>query len=686
MDPAPKLPPVAATQDHVSTWHGEQIHDPWFWLREKSNPEVIAYLEAENAYTEANTPEVKSFGEALYVEMLGRIKQTDLSVPERRGAYYYFSRTEEGKQYAILCRRRARADHGDDPQAAEQVVLDLNELASGHAFFALGACTVSDDGAQLLFSTDVSGFRQYTLYTKDLGTGLVRGPLAERVTSVVWMADNRHFVITTEDATTKRSDQVLRLDLAGGAPELLVHEKDELFHIGVSRTRDRAYVVCHAQSTDTWESAALASTDYPGGFRTLLPREKGHKYVVDHREGLLYILTNREAKNFRLMSAPVAEPARWTEILPHRADTLLENIDLFQGHLVVMEKREALVRFRIHDFATGRWLEVAFPESVYAASPMSTPEWDAPAFRMNYQSMVTPSTVYDVDLRDGGLALLKRTEVLGGYDPTHYVTERRWAEARDGVKIPLSILYKQGTRLDGESPCFLYAYGSYGIAMSASFSSARLSLVDRGMVYVIAHVRGGDDLGEAWHDDGMLLKKKNTFFDFIDVGQWLIDNRVTTRDRLVIEGGSAGGLLVGAVVNLRPDLWKAAHAAVPFVDVLNTMFDASLPLTVGEYLEWGDPNEKAAYDYIRSYSPYDNVEKKAYPAMLVTTSLNDSQVMYWEPAKWVAKLRKLKTDRNPLHFKCNMGAGHGGASGRYDRLKEVSFEYAWLMSQVGITR
>ena len=675
-------------KDHVSTWHGEASHDPWFWLREKANPEVVKYLEAENAYTDANTAAVKTFGEALYKEMLGRIKQTDLGVPERRGEHYYYSRTVEGQQYAIYCRRKARADHTDDLQAKEQIVLDLNELAKGHPFLSLGAYTVSDDGQQLLFSTDVTGFRQYILFSKNLTTGTVSAPLAERVTSVAWMSDNHHFVYTTEDPTTKRSDHAWRFDLggpAGGKPELLFEEKDELYRIGLGRTRDRKLIVCSATSTDTWETRLLTSADYKGAFKIVLPRKKGHKYSVDHRDGLLYLVTNQDAKNYKLVTAPIAEPAKWTEVLPHRIDTLLENVDTFQNHLVVQEKKDALVRFRIYDFSTKKWTELSFPESVYAASAMSTYEWNAPAFRLNYQSMITPSTIYDASLKDGALSLLKRTEVLGGYDPAQYVTERKWAVARDGVKIPLSILYKKGTKLAGKGPCFLYGYGSYGIAMPASFSVSRLSLVDRGMVYVIAHIRGGDDLGETWHDDGMLLKKKNTFFDFIDTGEWLIKEGITTKDHLVIEGGSAGGLLMGAVCNLRPDLWKAVHAAVPFVDVLNTMLDATLPLTVGEYLEWGNPNEKPSFDYMRSYSPYDNVEKKAYPALLVTTSINDSQVMYWEPAKWVAKLRHFKTDQHPLHLKCNMGAGHGGASGRYDRLKEVSFEYAWLMSQVGIT-
>jgi oligopeptidase B len=679
-------PPMARMKEHVSLWHGQAFADPWFWLRNKQDPEVIAYLEAENAYTEGNNKDVIAFGQRLYDEMLARIKQTDLSVPQRKGAYHYYARTEEGKQYPIHCRRRARADGAHDPAAPEQVLLDLNQLAEGHGFLQLGDFEVSDDGERLLYSIDLTGFRQYTLYLKHIGSGETSGPLTERETSVEWMADGDHFVYTTEDPITKRSNQLWRRRLGAAEPELLFEEKDEVYRVWVGRTRDRAYLVCGLQSTDTWEMRVLSSTDSGGAFTVVLPRDKGHKYSLDHREGLFYLRSNRDAKNFRLVTAPVGEPSRWTELVPHREDTLLQSAELFRDHLVVQEKKAALVRFRIHDFRTGIWSEVTFPESVYAASAMATPEWTASAFRLSYQSMVTPPTVYDAALDSGALSLLKRTEVLGGYDPADYLTERRWAVARDGVKIPLSLLYKRGTPIDGSAPCFLYGYGSYGLAMPASFSVARLSLADRGMVFVLAHIRGGDDLGEPWHDDGMLMKKKNTFFDFIDSAEWLVANAVVDKDRIVIEGGSAGGLLMGAVTNLRPELWKAVHAAVPFVDVMNTMMDASLPLTVGEYLEWGDPNQKAAFDYMRSYSPYDNLEPKAYPAILVTTSLNDSQVMYWEPAKYVAKLRRLKTDDRPLYFKCNMGAGHGGASGRYDRLKEVSFEYAWLMSQVGITR
>ncbi|GLH72089.1 oligopeptidase B [Geothrix limicola] len=683
------VPPRAKTAEHISVWRGEKVNDPWFWLREKSNPEVVAYLNAENAYTEAMTAGLKPFSEALYKEFLGRIKQTDLSVPVRRGAYFYYSRTEEGKQYPVQCRRKAAPGGSYDEKAAEEVLLDQNELAKGLAFLGLGGLSVSDDDKTLLFSTDDTGFRQYKLFTKDLATGKVSMALAERVTSFTWAGDAHHVFYVTEDATTKRSNQLWRLDLRTGKPELVFEEKDELFLLEVKRTKDHAFVMLSSEATDTWEVRYLAAGDPGGAFKALLPREKGHKYDLEHRDGLFYIRTNKGAKNFRLVSAPVAtpDPRHWTEVLPHRADVLLEGMEPFQNFLVVSEKSQGLDRFRILDMKTKAWREVRFPESVYSAALGDTPEFTSASVRLGYQSMVTPPSVYDCEMATGKQTLLKQTEVLGGYDKSAYVTERLWATARDGVKVPLSVVYKKGMKRDGTAPLFLYGYGSYGIGMPATFNIPRLSLLDRGMVYVIAHIRGGNEMGEAWHDDGMLLKKMNTFTDFIDSAEWLVKEKWTSKDRLVIEGGSAGGLLMGAVTNLRPDLFKAVHAAVPFMDVMNTMLDASLPLTVGEYLEWGNPNEKAAFDYMRAYSPYDNLQKKAYPAMLVTSSFNDSQVMYWEPAKYVAKLRTLKTDRHPLLLKMKMEpAGHGGASGRYDRLMDTAFEYAWMLSQVGLSK
>ena len=682
------VPPVAPRVEHKVVWHGETVVDPYFWLREKANPEVVKYLQAENAYTEAMTKDLKPFQEALYTEMLGRIKQTDLDVPVRDGKYYYYSRTEEGKQYPIYCRKAAAPDGSLDGKAAELVMLDQNEMAKGLPFLSIGQLSVSDDGNLLAYGTDTTGFRQYILHVKDLGTGRILPDTAERITSGEWAADNKTLFFTTEDEVTKRSDRLWRLTL-GGQPELLYQEKDPLFGIGLGRTKDKKYLVLGVESTDTWESRYLDAATPSGDFKVVLPREKGHKYEMEHRDGLFYIRTNKDAKNFRVVTAPVPDPrpVNWKELVPHDPDVLLEKMEVFKDYAVVHEKREGLNRFRVLSFKAGIWHDVSFPEPVYSAFGIGTPEFDTRMFRISYQSMVTPSSVYDYDLETRERTLLKQQEVLGGYDAARYATERLWATARDGVKVPISIVYKKSFNRDGNAPLWLYGYGSYGAGMPAFFSSETVSLLDRGLAYAIAHIRGGDEMGEAWHDDGMLMKKKNTFTDFIDCAEYLIARKWTSKDRLVIQGGSAGGLLMGAVTNMRPDLFRAVHSAVPFADVINTMMDASIPLTVGEYLEWGDPNEKAAYDYMKSYSPYDNLEKKPYPAILVTTSFNDSQVMYWEPTKYVAKLRALKTDKNELLLKCKMDpAGHGGASGRYDALKDVAFETAWMLKQVGITK
>ena len=688
MSQTPMTAPLAPKKPHQELRHGETVQDDYFWLREKQNPEVVKYLEAENAYTAEQTKGLQPFADALYKEMLGRIKQTDLSVPQRRGDWWYYARTVEGQQYPIQCRKHGTAE-GIDKDAQEQVILDQNELAKGKKYLGLGGFRVSDDGVRMIYSTDETGFRQYRLFAKDLGTGEVKGPLAERVTSFAWASDGHTVFYTTEDAVTKRSDTLWRLDLGKGAPEPLYQEKDELYRIFLGRSKDKRYLILDIGATDSTEVRYLDASTPSGAFKVFLPRKKDHKYDVDHREGLFYIRTNMGAKNYKLMTAPDADLSvdHWKVFIAHDPKTLLEGIDLFKDHAVAIEKREGLARFRIHDFRTGTWKDLAFPDEVYSAFDAGNPEYDQPRFRFSYQSPVTPDSVYDYDFATGERKLLKQQEVLGGFDASRYECHRLWATSRDGVKVPLSIVYRKGVKPDGKNPLFLYAYGSYGYGMPATFSSNNISLLDRGVVYAIAHIRGGNEMGEAWHDDGMLMKKKNTVFDFIDSAEWLVANKWTSRDRLVIEGGSAGGLLMGAVTNLRPDLFKAVHAAVPFVDVMNTMMDATLPLTVGEYLEWGNPNEKPAYDYMRSYSPYDNVAKKAYPAILVTTSFNDSQVMYWEPAKYVAKLRALKTDGNPLLLKCKMDpAGHGGASGRYDALKDRAWEFSWMLDQMGIRK
>jgi oligopeptidase B len=681
-------PPIAPRKDHSQVWHGRTFVDPYHWLRAKGTPEVVDYLEAENAYTEAMTADFAAFSDALYAEMLGRIKQTDLGVPTRIGRFFYYYRTVEGLQYPIRCRKSAGSDGALHEDAAEEVLLDQNTMARGLAFLAIGEFEVSDDAGRLLYSTDDTGFRQYELFVKELKTGAVQGPLAERVTSTAWAADDATVFYVTEHPVTKRSDTLWRLRL-GGQPEKVYEETDELFSLGVGRTKDRTFVVLGSRSTDTWDSWLIPAATPGATPRRVLPREKGHKYDVEHRDGVLYIRTNKGAKNFRLVTAPLADPspAGWKPLLDHRPDVLLEEVELFRDFVAVQEKQAGLNRLRARSFADGQWKEVGFPEPVYSAFAAGTPEFDSKQLRYSYQSLTTPPSVYDFDMAAGGSTLLKREEVLGGFDPQRYVSERLWARARDGVKVPISIVYPKGFVRDGKAPLWLYGYGSYGFGMSATFDGTRLSLLDRGIPYAIAHIRGGNELGESWHDDGMLMKKKNTFFDFIDCAELLVGEKWTSADGLLIEGRSAGGLLMGAVVNERPDLFHAVHAAVPFVDVVNSMLDASLPLTVGEYLEWGNPDEKPAFDYMLSYSPYDNLAKQPYPAILVTTSYNDSQVMYWEPAKYVAKLRTLKTDSRPLLLKTKMQpAGHGGASGRYDALHDRAFELAWMLRQVGITR
>ncbi len=676
-------PPVAPRMDHREVRHGATVVDDYYWLREKSNPEVIKYLEAENVYTEAETKHLKPFQDVLYKEMLGHIKQTDLSVPVRRGAYLYYSRTEEGKQYPIQCRRKGSMEN------AEEVLLDLNELANGHRFVGLGAFSVSDDQNLLAYTVDYSGFRQYALQVKDLRTGHTLPDTTERVTSVEWAADNKTLFMTTEDAVTKRSDKLWRHVLGAASFDPLYEEKDELYDIGIEKTRDKKYILVGSESKDTTEFRYLRADRAEDNFKVFLPREKKRRYYIDHREGLFYIRTNKDGKNFEVMTAPEndIDLKNWAMFVPHKDDVLIEGVDLFKNFAVLVEKSQAVNRLRVHNFQTGQWAAIQFPEPAYSVFPGETRDYDSTTYRYNYQSFVTPPSVYDYDTQTGQSKLLKRQEVLGGYDPSQYASERLWATARDGVKVPLSIVYKKGFVRDGKGPLFLYGYGSYGYATPVTFDSTRLSLLDRGVAYAITHIRGGNEMGEQWREDGMLMKKKNTFNDFVDSAEYLIQERWTAKDRLVIEGASAGGLLMGAVVNMRPDLFRAVHLAVPFVDVMNTMMDASLPLTIGEYLEWGNPNEQAAYDYMKTYSPYDNLEKRAYPAMLVTTSLNDSQVMYWEPAKYVARLRTLKTDGNQLLLKVKMDpAGHGGASGRYDRLKDRAFEYAWMLDQLGISK
>ncbi|MBM4160627.1 MAG: S9 family peptidase [Ignavibacteria bacterium] len=674
-------PPLAKKLAKVDTIHGDVRVDNYYWLREKSNPEVIAYLEAENRYTEAVTQPIEGLRDTIYKEILSRIKQTDLSVPYKLGEYWYYSRTEEGKQYPIYCRKRGTME------APEQVTLDLNELAKGRKFLGLGLYMVSDDGNLLAYSLDTTGFRQYQLGVKDLRTDQVLPDSIGQVNAAAWAADNKTLFYVKEDHA-KRPYRIFRHVLGSANDELLFEEKDELYRIWTGRSNDKKMIFMGSSSAITDEVHYLPSDQPAGMFRVLYPREVGHEYSVEHREGLFYVRTNKGAKNFRLVSAPVASPEEknWKELLTHRPKVKLEGFDLFKNHAVFVEREDALIRFVVHDFRTQKSNEIRFPEPVYSAFPSNNPEYNTTMFRYSYQSFVTPSSVFDYDMETGKSTLLKQTQVLGGYDPQQYASERLYARAADGVMVPVSIVYTKGMRRDGSNPLLLYGYGSYGSSQSATFSVARLSLLDRGVIFALAHIRGGGDLGEEWRDDGKLLKKKNTFTDFIACAEHLIREKYTSKEKLAIQGGSAGGLLIGAVLNMRPDLFKVAHLAVPFVDVINTMLDESLPLTVGEFLEWGNPKKKDEYEYIKTYCPHTNIERKPYPAMLITTSLNDSQVMYWEPAKYTAKMRATRTDKTVLVLKTNMGAGHGGASGRYDAYKEQAFNYAFLLSQLGIAK
>ncbi|HEV7743544.1 MAG TPA: S9 family peptidase [Pyrinomonadaceae bacterium] len=673
-------PPMTEKKSKTTKIHDDTMVDDYFWLREKSNPEVIAHLEAENAYADAMMKPTTDLQDKLYKEMVGHIKETDRSVPYRWGGYYYYTRTEQGKQYPIYCRMKGSLD------AKEEVVLDQNEMAKGLKFFSIGAFVPSDDGDLLAFSTDNTGYRQYKLQIKDLRTGQILPESFERVGNVAWATDNKTLFFTTEDAVTKRSDKFFRHVLGSETTDLIFEEKDELFDIGAGRSRDKAVIMLGSESKTSTEWRYLPANKPTAELTIISPREADHEYNVDHRGDLFYIRTNKGAKNFRVVTAPVANPgqANWKELVAYRPEVKIDDLDLFANHLVLSEWEKGLERIEIYDFNTKKLHRVEFPEPVYSASVSQNREFDTAVVRYNYQSLVTPSSVFDYDMNTRKATLLKEVEVPGGFDKKNYKSERLFATAADGTKIPLSVVYRKDTKLDGSAPLLLYGYGSYGYSIPPTFSSNRLSLLDRGVVFVIAHIRGGGELGEEWREAGRMMKKMNTFTDFIDSAEYLVKGKYTSKDRLVIQGGSAGGLLMGAVTNMRPDLFKAVVAQVPFVDVLNTMLDASLPLTTSEYIEWGNPNEKAAYDYMKQYSPYDNVGRKNYPSMLVKVSLNDSQVPYWEGAKLVARIRDMRTDNNPLLLKVNMGAGHGGSSGRYDYLHEVAYDYSYMLWQMGV--
>jgi oligopeptidase B len=707
-------PPVATRKPVEHRRHGGQSVDDYAWLREKDNPDVIRHLEAENAYTKAVLQPTEAFQEKLYQEMLSRIQQSDLTVPYQLRGHSYFTKTLEGKQYPLHYRR---PDSDSSVVGAQQVapqlgahssedlLLDLNSLAEGHSFLGLGAFEVSDDNQLLAYSTDTTGFRQYTLKIRDLRTGDHLPFHAGRVTSAAWAADNRSLFYTVEDLVTKRSHRLYRHTLGELGPDpLLIEEADERFRIEIERTRSGAYLILLAASHTTSEVRYLSAGDPSGEFQLIAPREDAHEYYADHHpkfaaaqidsspSDVFVIRTNSGGRTFRLVAAPVSSPQRsnWQELVPNRPAVMLSGAQPFRSHLVLFEREDGLPFLRVIPLTENskgllqQSYRINFNEPAYNAVPGMNPEFDQTQFRYSYESFITPRSIFDFDVRDRQSTLRKQQPVLGGYDATLYGSERLHAAAPDGTPIPISIVYRKDTPRDGKAPLLLYGYGSYGISMPVNFSSNRLSLLDRGVIYAVAHIRGGGELGKPWHDAGRMRRKKNTFTDFIASAEHLIALRFTNSKKLIIEGGSAGGLLMGAVSNLRPDLFHAVITHVPFVDVLNTMLDATLPLTVGEYEEWGNPQLAEDYFYIKSYCPYTNLESKAYPAMLVKTGLNDSQVMYWEPAKYVAKLRALKIDANSLLFKINMGAGHGGASGRYDYLREIALDYAFLLRQIGV--
>lgn len=674
-------PPIAKKNPKVTQIHGVSLVDDYFWMRDKQNPAVTAYLEAENKYTDAAMQATKPLQQQLYVEMLSRIKESDVSVPYKEGCFFYFTKTEQGKQYPVFCRKKTALD------ATEEIVLDMNALAANETFMSLGAYKISPDGNFVAYSTDNSGFRQYDLHVKDLTSGKILADHAAKVGSVVWANDNKTLFYTVEDAA-KRQYQLYRYVVGTQSkPELLYEEKDERFSIHVEKSLSHAYLFLVSSSHTTSEVRYLSADQPNDQWQLIEPRQQDIEYYVAHNGDKFYLLVNDTGRNFRLVTTPVSKPAReaWQEIVPHRSGVMLESLELFKDYYVLHLREAGLPKIVVTNLKTDTSNAIAFAEPAYDVYDYVNHEFDTTDYLYVYQSFVTPMSIYSYDMQTGQSTLLKQKEVPGNYRPERYVVERTQAAAADGVNVPISILRLKDAKLDHCGAMYLYGYGSYGYPYDVDFNSNLFSLVDRGMVVALAHIRGGGDNGKAWHDAGRMMHKKNTFTDFIACAEYLLAKGYGTKSRLVIEGRSAGGLLMGAVLNMRPDLFAAAILEVPFVDVINTMLDESLPLTTAEFEEWGNPKQQAAFEYMLSYSPYDNIEAKAYPNMLVQTSLNDSQVMYWEPAKYVAKMRDLRTDHNVLLLKTNLApAGHGGASGRYDRLHEVAFKYAFILSQVAL--
>jgi oligopeptidase B len=675
-------PPVAKKQPHILELHGDSRIDNYFWMRDIENPDVTAYLEAENSYTEAVMKPTSSLQQQLYEEMLSHIQETDLSVPVRKDNYYYYSRTEEGKAYAIHCRKK------DSLDAPEEVLLDENQLAQGHDFFSLGIFQISPNHEILAYSIDTNGAEIYTLYFLDLKTfSLYKESIPNTYYSFTWANDNSTIFYTVVDEAN-RPFKLFRHQL--GTPNeddvLIFHEPEDSYFIDIGRTRSNAYIIMSSASQVTSEVYFLDANNPKGSFQLIQKRHQGVEYEVDHHDDYFYIVTNDEAINFKLMKTTVNSPSKenWQVVIPHREDVMLSGISVFVKHLVIYERKNGLPCATIRNFHTGQEHDITFPEPTYGFFEGSNPEFNTNILRFSYTSLITPMSVFDYDMETNTRELKKETEVLGGYDKNHFESEMLMATTKDGLTIPISIVYQKGLKKDGNNPLFLTGYGSYGFPFPATFSSSNLPLLKRGIVYAIAHIRGGGEMGRKWYESGKFLHKKNTFYDFIACAEYLINDQWTSPENLAISGGSAGGLLMGTVINMRPELFKVVVADVPFVDVISTISDTSLPLSAIEWDEWGNPNDKVYYDYMKSYSPYDNVEMKDYPHLLITAGLNDPRVKYWEPAKWTAKLREMKTDNNILLLKTNMGAGHGGASGRYESLKELAFEYAFVFKWLGV--
>lgn len=664
------------------TEHNDTRIDNYFWLNDRSNPDVIAYLEQENAYTKEKMKDVEVLQKDLYSEIIGRIKQDDQSVPYFDNGYYYYTRFEEGKEYPLFCRKKQSLD------SPEEVMLNINELAKGHDFYQVSGLSISPNNNLLAFGIDTVSRRQYTIHFKNLTTGeLFDIKIPNTTGSVAWAADNKTVFYTSQNETTLRNDKIYKHKLGNplSSVEEIYHEKDETFGTMVFQTKSEKYIIITSYSTLSNEYRFLDAKNPTGDFTIIQPRVRGLEYSIDHYGNNFYIVTNLNALNFRLMKTSVAHPGmeNWIEVIPHRQDVYLENIEIFKDYLVIAERKDGLTNLRVKKWTSDEEYFIPMPEEVYTTGIGTNPNFDSKWVRFGYTSLTTPVSTFDYNMETHEKKLLKQAEVIGNFNPDNYKARRIYATAPDGERIPISLVYRKSTKIDGNSPALLYGYGSYGHTIDPGFSSTRLSLLDRGFVFAIAHIRGGQIYGRHWYDEGKLLKKKNTFTDFIACAEELVNQKFTSSKHLYAMGGSAGGLLMGAIVNLRPELFHGVIAAVPFVDVVTTMLDESIPLTTGEFDEWGNPKDSVYYHYMKEYSPYDNVKAQAYPNLLVTTGLHDSQVQYWEPAKWVAKLRELKTDKNLLLLKTNMETGHSGASGRFEKFKDTALEYSFLLKLEG---